>query len=70
MEAEKLEGLLADTRAYRQAPDIRAFVVSVLRDGEATKRDADVRTWADWALEIADRRDRLNRHLCPRRGSD
>lgn len=57
LEAAKLDGLLADARSYREAEDIRAYIATVLqRDLPAEDRE-EVRSWADWALDIADRRD-------------
>ena len=56
IEAAKLDGLLSEARAYPEAEDIRAYVATALQKAEAADA-AEVRSWAEWALEVADRRD-------------
>jgi hypothetical protein len=57
--------LLGETKAFRQAEAIRAYVSAVLdrRNGDPSTLDKEINLWADWALRRADIIDPLTKEL-------
>ena len=68
IEMDRRNQLVAETRAWRQASDIRAYIKAQLARRKASteaERLAALETWASWALAEADRIDPLLRGALP-----